>query len=34
VVEGPRVSADGTLHGAVRDPANVVDLGAARTEPA
>ncbi|MCW2787422.1 MAG: protein phosphatase domain protein [Marmoricola sp.] len=34
IVEGPRVSADGTLYGAVRDPENVVDLGAARTESA
>lgn len=34
VIEGPRVSADGRLFGAVRDPANIVDLTAARSESA
>lgn len=31
VVDGPPISADGLLIGAVRDPANVVDLAAVRT---
>ena len=34
VIDGPRVSADGQLFGAIRDPANVVDLAAVRAESA
>lgn len=34
VIDGPSVAADGQLYGAVRDPANVVDLTAARAESA
>lgn len=34
ILEGPAVSADGMLLGAVRDPANVVDLAAVRSESA
>jgi protein phosphatase len=34
VVEGPEISADGLLLGAVRDPANVVDLAAVRAASA
>ena len=34
VVEGPEVSADGMLFGAVRDPQNIVDPAAARAESA
>lgn len=34
VVDGPRLNADGRLYGAVRDPANVVDLAAVRAESA
>jgi len=34
VIEGPAVSADGQLYGAVRDPANVVDIAAGRAESA
>ena len=34
VVEGPQISADGLLFGAVRDPQNIVDPAAARAESA
>jgi serine/threonine protein phosphatase PrpC len=34
VVEGPPISADGQLYGAVRDPANIVDIAAVRAEAA
>jgi protein phosphatase len=34
VVDGPEINADGILLGAVRDPANVVDLAAVRTASA
>jgi PPM family protein phosphatase len=34
IVEGPPVSADGILLGAVRDPANVIDIAAVRSESA
>jgi protein phosphatase len=34
VVDGPPISADGILHGAVRDPANVIDLAAVRSASA
>ena len=34
VVDGPAISADGVLLGAVRDPANVVDLAAVRSATA
>lgn len=34
VVEAPGVSADGRVYGALRDPANVVDLSAARSQSA
>ena len=34
VIEGPAVSADGMLFGAVRDPSNIVDVAAARAESA
>ena len=31
VVEGPAISADGMLHGAVRNPENIIDLAAVRS---
>ncbi len=34
VIDGPEVSADGQLYGALRDPANVVDDLVAQSEPA
>jgi protein phosphatase len=34
IIDGPEISADGQLFGAVRDPANVVDLAAGRAESA
>ena len=34
VIDGPQVNADGMLFGAVRDPANIVDVAAARAESA
>jgi PPM family protein phosphatase len=34
VVDGPEISADGLLLGAVRDPANVIDIAAVRSESA
>lgn len=34
VVEAPEVSADGRVYGALREPANVVDLSAARSQSA
>lgn len=34
VIDGPQVSADGQLYGAVRDPANVVDIAGGRAESA
>jgi len=34
IVDGPAISADGMLFGAVRDPANVIDLAAVRTASA
>jgi len=34
IVEAPPVSADGKLHGSIREPQNVVDLAAARAESA
>jgi PPM family protein phosphatase len=34
IIEGPPISADGRLLGAVRDPANVVDIAAVRSETA
>jgi PPM family protein phosphatase len=34
VIDGPPVSADGMLFGAVRDPENIVDVAAARAESA
>jgi protein phosphatase len=34
IVDGPPISADGLLLGAVRDPGNVIDIGAVRTASA
>jgi protein phosphatase len=31
VVDGPAISADGMLHGAVRNPENIIDLAAVRS---